>query len=261
MLWALASPPALILAVIKLVFFYSRLSTGATLFYVLVALVAIGGLVILSVERETRPVECECPACGAHVWFEFTLRSVEPEPPIARCDKCLVYVARRDDQISEVSLDTTSDNQGFYVFSNQYEGRVRRNDGGGIAFDLPAFCAVCGAGDAPHEREIVIHFADTQVNTEVWRQLNYARTGSRGHGMFTSSTPSRIRGGTFYTSRSPYVLNTGSPRRGPIRWRRMIGDRWISPHTDSTRRLSWQITSCRPAPKVCRPRASAGDRR
>jgi hypothetical protein len=215
MLWALASPPALIVATIKLVFFYSRLSSLATLLYILVALVAIGGLVILSVERETRPVECECPACGARVWFEFTLRSIEPEQPIARCDKCLVYVSQHDSQISEVSLEMTSENQGFTVFSNQYEANVRRKDDGGIAFDLPAFCAVCGAGDAPHQREIVIHFADTQVNTEVWRQLNYARTGSRGHGMVMNSAPTRITGRDFLHFRVPVCAEHREPTTRP----------------------------------------------
>lgn len=202
MLWSFASPPALALALVKLVFFYSDLSFGATALYIFMVVGALAGLIILGVVRGQRPVECDCPACGERVWFEFTRRAVGPEPLVARCEKCLAYVVLRDRQIAEAPLETLADMQRFWVYTEQYERRVRRD--AGIRFNLPRFCAVCGAADAPYQREIWVLLQDRGVNDEVWRELNYARTGSRGHGNGTRpSTPTGITGRDFLDLKVP----------------------------------------------------------
>ena len=216
MLWAFASPPLLILAAVKLVFFYSRLSTGATFLYILLALVAIGGLVMLGLIRSKRPLECECPACGKLVWFEFAKQPTPPDLSIARCDKCLIYVCRREVDISEAALETTNDVERFIVHSNQYETNVRRNAEGRIAFDMPTFCALCGAAEAPYLLKAEISYSDTSVNTELVRQANYARTGSRGHGVGSGSAVTRISGTDFLGQQVAVCAQHQAPTTRPV---------------------------------------------
>jgi hypothetical protein len=200
-LWAYASPPALVLATIKLVFFYSRLSFGATVLYVLMIPVAFVGLFVLGTMRRMPPIECECPACGARVWFNF-MRHSESEPSNARCVKCLAYAIQRDDQISEVPLEMTSES-GFDVHNAQYGDNVCRGDDERITFAMPAFCAMCGA-EATHTREITIRFADKGINKGLWQQANYARTGTPGRiGSSSSSTSDRISGRDFREMQVP----------------------------------------------------------
>ncbi|MEO8843189.1 MAG: hypothetical protein ABI704_16560 [Kofleriaceae bacterium] len=118
-------------------------------------------------------------------------------------------------KISEVPLAVVSENQGFWVMDDQYEANVRRTDDGGVAFDMPEFCAVCGSTDAAQERAIVIHFADRKVNTELWRQLNYAATGTRGRVDATSSKPNRISGSDFVHMQVPVCAQHRDPAKTP----------------------------------------------
>ncbi len=192
MLWALASPPVLILAAIKLIFFHSKLSTGATALYALLALVAIGGLIVLSVQRENLPIECECPSCGTKSWFEFQERAVDAAPRVARCDSCLIYVGLRDgNDVAEVPLETLIAIPNFVIDSAQYKASVHRGKAG-LEFVMPTFCAVCGAANAPHQRKISMLWNNPGVNVDAVKYVNYARTGSLSHGLVNNDPPDRI---------------------------------------------------------------------
>lgn len=187
-LWAFASPPVLIFAAIKLLFFYSKLGTGATILYVLLALVAFGGLFVLGVVREHLPVECECPSCGMRTWFQFMERAIDSEPRVARCEQCLVYVNLKGDNVTEVPLETVLSMPNFEIHSDQYAPHAPRN-GTRFEFVMPTHCALCGAADAPHQRGIQLWDVNTGVNTGLLKQVEHVRTGSVVHG-FVQNSPS-----------------------------------------------------------------------
>jgi len=187
-IWMYASAPALILAAVKLLFFYSRLSTWGTIFYVLLALVAIGGLITLSVYRENLQIECECPSCGTSAWFSFQERSEVAEPRVAMCDHCLIYMSIKGDEVAEVPLETVLSMPNFEIHSDQYAPHAPRNESR-YEFVMPAFCALCGSTDAPHQRGIQLWELNTGVNTGVLKQVEHVRTGSVVHG-FVQNSPS-----------------------------------------------------------------------
>lgn len=186
MIWAWGALPAFVLSAVKLVFFYSTLSFWATAFYILLGLVSIVGLAILSYERSIRQIDSECPACGVRVWFALPRRNVDKETPIARCGRCLAYVAQRDGEIQEVPIETVSERPGFGIHYTQYEDRFRRQ--GGVKFIMPPFCAICGSHDVHEQREIeVIYVATSSGDSVFWREANYELRGSYSPG--TASAP------------------------------------------------------------------------
>ncbi len=94
-----------------------------------------------------------CPVCGADGQRDFfeDKRDAEPTP----CGSCLAYLRANGLEISEERLDAFQEIRVPYRVTHAQLGDR-------VELTWPAMCSVCGAADAPHQREI--HDGDTYVS-------------------------------------------------------------------------------------------------
>lgn len=184
-----ASPPLLLIALYKLVFRHASMFELGYAFWGTIALItAVGCIVLYGEWCGGQPVEAACPVCGARGLWPYQAPVDVPDPLRHQCETCGVYVGINGLELREVALDATGE---FVLDADRYTKIVPRDAKKHVVLEMPPFCASCGAAAAVVRRPIDIATSGGGGTSEVWREVNYARSGTR-HGVGTS-TPEALR--------------------------------------------------------------------
>lgn len=210
-IWLVCSVVGLGYAVFKIGFDRQWLDSGDYMFYGAILIVFVIGLLIARASRAgwRKTLECECPACGMVTMMEF-----DADPPIRRCDRCGAYCRANGTAVSELPLDTLSPAR-FIVESNRYFDIVRCEPGYTLNFEMPPFCAVCGAADAPHTVPVEVGASSgSDRDGFVAQEINYQLTGK--HHASSGRTHGRVKGYDLEATKVPVCAAHTKPDPRPM---------------------------------------------